>query len=802
MIEHFLKIAFRNLVKNKSFTLINILGLSIGIMSFLFIFLWVQDELSYDNFHDKGDRIYRIGWQSSNPQTRTPHPMTYSMVTDFSEVENAVSITPVWGEGLTQPERTVKYGEKQFEESAIFAADTTFFDVFTFPMLQGDPKTALKDVGSIVISETAAKKIFGDKDPMNKMITINFGQDFLFRITGVIAGIPPNAHFHFNFLISYVTMKVAYSPDFFEWGDFGHYNYLLLSDGADPKDLEKKMIPWSKQYIDWSEEAWNALERGELKFALQALPGIHLHSQLRWELETNGNILYIYIFSAMGILVLVIACVNFMNLSIAKSSMRSKEVGVKKVVGANRSSIQTQFLMEAMLSAGISMILALVLFEVLAIPVGSLVNKHFIISYTNPMVPPVLLGFAIACGLLAGLYPAIFMSGFSPFYVLKGAKSNTSKNLGLRNSLVVFQFTVSIFLIIATLAVSRQVSYMRAQKLGFDSEQLLVIPIKDSTMLNNYKSAKAQLLDHHNISSISAVSNIPGRRFDQNPIQWLEGDEEIDASELKVDPDFLNTLQIDIDTGRFFSKDRPSDIENAFIINKTAAKLFKWDSPLQEDIIWHDDETTRRGKIIGVIDDFHFQSLHSSIEPLIIRFQPASFNYFMVRISNQDIPNTIEFIKEKYEALDPQHAFNYFFLDDDLAKLYKADEQMQEVVVYFTMLAIIISCIGLFGLSSFAAEQRTKEIGIRKVNGASVYSILIMLSSEFIKWIVISALIATPVTWYILNDWMQNFAFKAGIPWIYYPIAFLITLIVSWLTIGSQSIKAALKNPVDALRYE
>lgn len=802
MIKHFLKIAFRNLVKNKSFTLINILGLSVGIMSFLFIFLWVEDELSYDNFHEQGADIYRIAWHGSEPQTRTPHPMTYSMVEDFSEVKNAVSITPVWGAGLTQPERTIKYGEVQFEESGIYAADTSFFDVFTFPLLQGDPNTALNDVGSIVISETSARKLFGDEDPLDKIITVNFGQDFPFRITGVMADIPSNAHFHFNFLVSYVTLKTAFDSEFFEWVDFGHYNYVLLNEDAKPKELEQKMIAWSKKYIDWSESDWNALERGETKFALQPLTDIHLKSQLRWELETNGNILYIYIFSAMGMLVLVIACVNFMNLSIARSSMRGKEVGVKKVVGAQRSSIQTQFLMESMLSAGISMILAIVLFEVLAIPLGSLINKHFFIPYTNPLVIFSLLGFAIACGLLAGLYPAIFMSGFSPFAVLKGAKSSMSKNSVLRNSLVVFQFSVSIFLIIATLTISRQIGFMRAQKLGFEAEQLLVIPIKDTTMLNNYESAKNQFLAHHSISSISAVSNIPGRRFDNNPIEWLAGEERIDASELKADPDFLHTLQINIDTGRFFAKNRPSDIEHAFIINKTAAKLFKWDSPLQEEIIWHDDETTRKGTIIGVIDDFHFQSLHSSIEPLIIHFQPTAFNYFIIRINSEDIPNTIAYIKDKYETLDPQHAFNYFFLDDDLAKLYQADEQMQEVVGYFTILAILISCIGLFGLSSFAAEQRTKEIGIRKVNGASVFSILIMLSSEFSKWIVLAALIATPITWYILHEWMQHFAFKAGTPWIFYPLAFLITLLVSWLTIGPQSIKAAMKNPVEALRNE
>ena len=366
MIGHILKIAFRNLMKNKRLTLINMLGLSIGIMSFLFIFLWIQDELNYDKFHEHADRIYRIAWQSDNPQTRTPHPMTYTMMADFTEVENAVSISPIWGEGLTQPERTVKYGEVQFDESAIFSADTTFFDVFTFPLIQGNPKTALKDVGSIILSESAAKKYFGEEDPMNKMITINFGQDAPFRITGVMADVPSTSHFHFDFLISYVTLKAFETGEYYTWSDFGHYNYLLLRKDADPKVLEHKMIEWSKKYIDWPEDALHELDRGEIGFNLQPITSIHLHSKLKWELEANGDILYIYIFSAMGILVLVIACVNFMNLSMAKSSIRGKEVGVKKILGAIRSTIQLQFLVESLISALISMILALILFEMLS----------------------------------------------------------------------------------------------------------------------------------------------------------------------------------------------------------------------------------------------------------------------------------------------------------------------------------------------------------------------------------------------------------------------------------------------------
>ena len=802
MIRHTLKIAIRNLIKNKVYNFINILGLSIGIVSFLFIFLWVRDELSYDDFHEKANRIYRIAWFSDNPQTRTPHPMTYTMVEDFLEVENAVSVSPVWGEGLTQPERTVKYGEVQFEESGIYSADTTFFQIFSFPLLQGDPKTALKDVGSIVICETAAKKIFGDKDPLDDMITINFGQDFNFKVTGVMADIPPNSHFHFNFLISYVTLKSVESGEYYQWSDFGHYNYLLLRADADPLALEQKMASWSTKYIDWPEDALHALERGDIKFLLQPLSDIHLKSRLKWELEPNGDMLYVYIFSSMGILVLIIACINFMNLAIAKSFIRLKEVGIKKVIGARRSTLRVQFLVEAFLSATISMIVALLIFEIISIPVGNLANKQFLIPYSNPVVIIAIISLTAFCGLLAGLYPSIFMAGFSPFTALMSAKLIRRKRPVFRNVLIVFQFAASIFLIISTMTISKQVGFLQSQKLGFNSDHLMVMPIKDTTMQQNYESAKAELLTYHNIMRISAVSNIPGHRFNQNPIQWPGQDDYFNVSELKVDPDFISTLQIKMDTGRFFSKDRPSDIDKAFIINKTTAKLFDWKSPLHEELIWYDDEITRRGEVIGVIDDFHFQSLHRNIEPLLIHFQPADLNYFIVRINNEDIPGTIEFIKQKYESLDPQHAFNYFFLDDDIDTLYQAEEHMQEVVSYFTVLAIIISCIGLFGLSSFAVEQRTKEIGIRKVNGASVATILLMLLSEFSKWIILSAILTVPVTWFILNDWLQNFSFKTGGLWIFYPLAFILTLLVSWLTIGPQSIKAAMKNPVNSLRYE
>jgi len=567
MIIYNLKITFRNILKNKGFNLVNIFGLSIGMMATIFISVWILDELSYDQFHEYADRIYRIDWQSDNPQTRTPHPMTYELVQDMTEVENAVSITPVWGDGMTRPMRTVKQGDLQFEESGIYAADTTFFEVFSFPLLRGDPKTALKDVGGLVISNEMAGKYFGDTDPMGKMLIINFGMDIPFVITGVMENIPRNSHFHFDFLISYNSTKSQESGEFYEWSDFGHYNYILLSKNVSPDQLEKKLFDWVGQYREWTEGAEEEYKNGTIGFKLQPVTAIHLHSNIRWELENNGNIIYVYIFISLAIFIVLIACINFMNLSTARAAKRAVEIGLKKVVGANRSQLILQFYLESFMASFIAMIIGIIIFESLTPIFTTLTGKVFYLNYQDPINLFVLLLFVIICTLLAGTYPAIVLSRFKPTNILKGIKVSTRTPVNFRNILVIFQFAISTFLIIGTLVISSQLRYLKNQKLGLMSEQVLAIPIKDTLIQVSYRSVKTELLKNNEILSISAVSNLPGKNFNQNPIQWKGDDDHLNVSELSVDHDFFKTLGIQIKDGRSFSLDMESDEEFAFILN-------------------------------------------------------------------------------------------------------------------------------------------------------------------------------------------------------------------------------------------
>ena len=803
MIRHNLKIAFRNILKNKAYSFINIMGLAAGMMSCIFIVLWIIDEVSYDKFHADADRIYRIDWYSENPQTRTPHPMTYTLVNDMPEVEQAVSLTPIWGEGLTRPMRTVKKEEIQFEEDGIFAADTTFFDMFSFNMIKGNPKNALKDVGGLVITQKIAKKYFGDEGPIGKQLVINFGIDIPFSITGVIEDIPQNSHFKFEFLISYISLKAYGSPEFFEWGDFGHYNYIKLSRGADSDVVEQKINNWTKNYIDWSETNLDALATGRIGFRLQQITSIHLNSDIRWELEPNGDLMYVKIFGTLAIFIILIACINFMNLATAKVTNRAVEIGLKKAVGANRAQLMAQFYGEAFLSSFIAIVIALILFEILANTIGSITEKIFLLNYENPYVIGSLLMLTLFCAIIAGTYPAIVLSKFNLSNILKGLPSGGKQKFNFRKALVVFQFGISTFLIIGALVIASQLKYMRNKKLGFNSEHLLVIPIKDTVMRNNYESTKVEFLRNSNIINVSAVSNIPGKSFNQNPIRWLKDESDnADVSEYSVDHDFFETLGLNIINGRSFSRNREADFEYSFIINQEAAKQFDWADPVSEELVWYDDDTTRQGKVIGVVEDFHFQSLHKSIEPLIINVFPSTFNYFLVKVNSNFMPSSIEHLQKVYKSIDPNNNFTYFFLNDDINKLYRSEENVESIFTYFTVLAIIISCIGLFGLSSYDAERRTKEIGIRKVNGASDWTIVSLLSKDFLKWVLIAFIIACPFGWFIMLNWLNNFAYQTGLSWYNFLWTGLLVSSIGLFTVGIHAIRSARKNPVDVLKYE
>ena len=803
MIRYNLKIALRNILKNKSYSIINILGLAAGMMSTIFIVLWIADETSYDKFHKDAEHIFRIAWFNENPQTRTPHPMTFNLVRDLPEVEHAVSLTPIYGEGLTRPMRTVKRGALRFEEDGIFAADTSFFDIFSFEMITGNPKEALKNVGGMVITASMAKKYFGDEDPLGQQLLINFGTDFPLTVTGVIKDIPDNSHLKFDFLISYLTTRPYMPESFYGWEDFGHYNYIKTTKQTNSVALEQKINEWTKKYIEYAEGNLNALDEGRIRFKLQPITSIHLHSNIRWELEPNGNITYVKIFSTLAIFIILIACINFMNLASASAINRSVEIGLKKAVGASRMQLIRQFYGEALLSALIAIGIALILYELLADKLGTITEKRFFLDYGDPANVTGVALLVLVCTFIAGTYPALILSRINVSNIIKGMPPGLKQKFNFRRALVVFQFGISTFLIIGALIIAAQLKYLRNQKMGFDSEQLLVIPIKDDMMKNNYESTKNEFLVNSNILSVSAVSNIPGRSFNQNPVRWKE-DQELftDVSEYSVDHDFFKTIGLEIIGGRQFSKDRDTDLEYAFIINQETASRFEWKDPVGEQLIWYDDDTTRHGQVIGVVEDFHFQSLHTPIEPLIINVFPSTFNYFLVKIDNVDIPSSIDHLKKTYSSVDHNNDFTFYFLDDDINRLYQSEENVEKIFTYFTFLAIIISSIGLFGLSSYDAERRTKEIGIRKVNGATSWKIITLLTRDFLKWVLIAFIVACPFGWFIMTNWLNNFAYSIDISWLSFFITGIAVFAIGFLTVSIHSFRTARKNPVDVLRYE
>jgi putative ABC transport system permease protein len=803
MFKNYLKVGFRNLLKYKAFSAINILGLATGLTCCILILLYVQYELSYDRFHADADRIYRAAWMTQNPQTRTPHPLAQAMVRDFPEVTSAVSLSPTWGPGLTRPKISVRYEDKQFEEPGFYEADSTFFDVFSFSLLRGDAQTALRDRDHVVITETIARKYFANADPIGKTLIADLGGDFPLTVSGVVEDIPANSHFHFDFLVSYATFKAVETGNYYEWVDFGHYNYIKLAQGVDAKALEARLNRWAAGYLGWSEQQLQDLANRGVHFDLQPILEIHLRSQLKWELEPNGDINYIYIFSAAAVFILLIACINFMNLSTARSSTRAKEVGVRKAVGANRLFLVRQFLGESMLMTIFAVLLALALVEILIPSFNSFAHLNLKSNLLgNHTLVLSVVAITLLVGIIAGIYPAVFLSGFQPVKVLSGKVKQGTKGSRFRKVLVVLQFSISIALIAGTLIVSSQLDFLRNKNLGFEKDQILVVPLKERSLRTRYDAIKAELLSNQNVLMASAVSNVPGERFNQNDIRWEPGDRNVSISEFRVDHDFFKTLDVEVQQGREFSREFETDAEEAFILNETAASQFNWDSPLGKEVAWLDDNATFQGRVIGVVADFHFQSLHQAIAPMAFQVLPTEFNYLLIKVASDNIASTLEFLEMKWAEFDPAHTFEFAFLNDNFDRLYRAEEKMQTLFSSFTVLAVLIACLGLLGLASYSAEQRTKEIGIRKALGASVIGIIGMLSQEFVKLVVLANVIAWPLAYFAMDNWLQNFPYRIDLGPATFVAAGVLACLIALLTVTYQATKAAVANPVESLRYE
>ena len=806
MLKNYTKIALRNLRKYKGYTFINVAGLAVGLACCLLIVLFVRDELSYDRYHEKADQIYRVtldallGEQEINAPI-SPAPMAQALVNDYPEVVQATRLFTYAGETL------VRYEDRRFVEERFFFGDSTTFDVFTFPLLRGDPETALLEPNTVVLTESTARKYFGQDDPMGK--TIRVDDEFDYEVTGVMADMPENSHFHFDFLGALGTLGGSRNP---MWVSNNFRTYFILDESHTPEALEAKfpsMVekyagPQVEQILNITLEQFYA-SGGRFEFHLQALTDIHLHSNLGYEIEPNGDIAYVYAFSIIAFLILLIACINFMNLATARSANRAKEVGVRKVLGSNRRQLTLQFLMESMLLSALALVVALVLAAALLPVFNNLSGKTLEIDYFDGFLLTVVLGMAAGMGLLAGSYPAFFLSSFRIVDVLKGQRQAGLKSSGLRSGLVVFQFVISIALMITTAMVYRQVDYVQSKRLGFDKEHVVVLERFDA-LGPQQEAFKQQIQQHPNAVSAAAANTLPGRNFGDTSF-FPEGapPEQLRNIRLLVtDFDLLETLNLDVIEGRAFSRDLSTD-STAVVLNEAAVKEFGWSitKAVGKRLVspGFTQNDTQFLTIIGVVRDFHFQTLRDEIRPLGL-FIGRNLSYLAVRIRPDDIPGTLAAFETQWQTFAPEQPFTYSFLDRDVNALYQADQRTGSLFGTFALLAIVIACLGLFGLAAFTAEQRTKEIGVRKVLGASVGGIVVLLSKEFTRLVGIAFVVAAPLAYLAMDRWLQDFAFRVDLAWWIFAAAGLAALAIAWLTVSYQSIKAALINPVEALRYE
>jgi len=800
MFKNYLKIALRNLFKHKAFSFINISGVAIGLACFLLLALYVKDELSYDRFNANADRIYRLSRtflsKDGTASLRLGHaapPFGPLIKQEFPEVEEVVR--------LLQTDALVRYGEHLFNEENLFAAEQNLFKIFSFQVTSGSPDKALENPFSIMFSRPMAEKYFGKENPMGKTVRLDNQLDY--TVTGVFEPLPAQSHFHPNFLVSFSTLNDprVYGAEGLRssWGNNSFSTFLLLPKNYDPQKLVRAFPAFQNRHIESKASSWSVLD-------LMKLTDIHLHSHLDSEIDANGDIQYVYLFSAIAIFILIIACINYMNLATAKSATRAKEVGMRKVIGAVRSQLINQFLSESILLVFVSVILAL-LIVVLCLPsLNNFTQKQLTFNaLLDPVFLSILVSITLFTGVIAGSYPAFFMTSFQPISVLKGKIASALKNGKLRQSLVVIQFAIAVVLIISTAVVYNQMRYIKNYKLGYSKDQVILLGMPDDSA-TNIESIKQRLKENSNIKEVGRSSRIPsGRLLDSWDAYVMKGDTmaptDIIIKSLAVDEDFIPAYQIEMVAGRNFSRDFPTDKTNGFVLNETAVRLLGWKNPA-------DAIGTRfgygqiRGQIIGVTKDYHFESLHQKVVPIAMFNQPGRLGRVSVHIAGSNLQDAISHIESVWKSQFPQTPFKYEFLDQRFGKLYATEETQQMLFGIFAGVAIFISCLGLLGLSMFMAELRTKEIGVRKVLGASVGSIVTLLSQDFLKLVIVAIIIASPIAWYGMHNWLQDFAYHTEINWWVFALAAMMSLGIALFTVSFQSIKAALMNPVKSLKSE
>lgn len=817
MLKNYLKIAIRNLFKNKVFSSINIFGLAIGLATCIVILLYVSHELSYDKHHQNSERIYRVTSHidfAGNflELATTSAPMGPALKNNFPEVEAMTRLRPR-GSYLVH-----KDGENYREDGFVFA-DSTMFQVFTIPLIHGNPDNALAQPNTVTISEEMALKYFGRSEVLGETITIQ--DDLDLEITGVFEDMPSTSHFHFNFLISMVTIDEANNN---MWLSNNFRTYLLLREGTDPNTFKENFSYIKKTYIEPQlqqflgvtiEEFEEAGNRAD--YRLQPLEDIHLHSSLTGEFEANGSITYVYIFSGLAIFILLLACINFMNLSTARSAQRAKEVGIRKSLGSDRSTLAGQFLMESMILSIIALFIALLLVELTLPFFSDLAGRAISSSYlTNLPLSLLIIGILLVTGLMAGTYPAAMLSSFQPVKVLKGTHLERKGHGRFRKGLVVFQFSISIVIIAGLLIINDQLQFIQSKNIGFDKEQVVIV--EDAYAIGSSSGIDAfrdEVLTHSFMKSGTITSFLPVEGYGLNDLAyWPEGkspsqDNTVSIQSWDVDDQYIETLDMEIIKGRNFSEDRGTD-EQAVIMNEAAVRQLGLENPIGMSIstfgMDHEDGSIDQSKtidyeIVGIVKDFHYKSLRENITPLALFNQRSSGNVAF-RFSETDVSQVLKVLEEEWSLRAPDQPFNYAFLDQRFDQMYRAENRVQNLVSAFSILAILIACLGLFGLSAYSAEKRSKEIGIRKILGANVPSILKLMSKEFLMLILISFAISIPISYMVMEQWLQQFTYRTDVGWAVFLTAGLVTLGIALLTVSWQSLKAALTNPVNTLRNE
>jgi putative ABC transport system permease protein len=752
--------------------------------------------MSYDRYHADHDRIFRV---AEDIQTKTANrifapvspPLAPALKENFPQVEYA-------GRFLDLSTRLVKYEDKIFYESNGFTADQDIIHIFTIPFLKGNPREALVRPRTLIITETMAAKYFGNDDPLGKTLKLN---NYDYEITGVVANPPANTHWQYNYITSLKTYKN--SSFMSNWFATMTYTYVKLSADADVKGFEDQMRHIAHKYVGETLKSWGDVYR----YFLQPIADIHLYSNIRYEIAPPGNPNMIIIFSTVGLLVLLIACINFINLTTARSSHRAKEVGLRKVVGGQRKQLIFQFVGESFFSALIALITAMS-FTGLIMPLfNKLLGTQFTSSslYQLPVLA-VMLALVLFIGLAGGLYPAFILSGFKPVSVLKTSLSTGSFKSPLRRILVVLQFSISIILIIATIGVHKQLNFMKHQYLGFDKEQKLVIPFRGGIRINkNYNTIKDRYLQHSSILNAAVSSHVPGRGVTNYAIKLVgeENDRRQSMFHLYFDPDFIPNYNIKMIAGRAFDKKMGTDEKKTCLINRAAIKAFGWTLPDQAPgKILLTGNGWRKIRIIGVTENFHYRGLQHEVEPLVMEWNPRQFSSMTLTINTENLGDTLAFTGKTWKSLFPGYPFEYYFLDDDFNKQYLAEERTGSLFGVFTLLGQFIACLGLLGLAAFTTQQRTKEIGVRKVLGASISGITFLVSKEFIKWVILANIIAWPAAYIAVNQWLSSFAYRAPIGIWSFIISALLALLIAIITVSYQSIRAAATNPMEALRYE